>query len=101
MSYVASIIPTGSTQATAAPLQVARNYVYSGDPTGNYAVILPVISTMEGWELPVFNRTGFTITIFPPVGGQIETNTVNAGVQLLSGSVGRFSISPTGTIVLA
>ncbi len=87
----------GTTQGTATQLVFAPMYVTSG--TGG--VVLPQATDFAGGELPVYNRTGATITVYPFPGDTIEGHAVNVGVPILVWSVGRFSVDETGLIRMA
>jgi hypothetical protein len=91
------IAAAGTTQATATAASLGRILVSSGSG----GIELPLSSTFGGAEIPVINRTGAAITVYPASGDQIETNAVNVGVTLQNDQTGRFSVFTTGTLVLA
>jgi len=96
-----AVTPVGTSQSGAGALQAARNYVSGGAAGTNVAVVLPAYTLLENDEIPVYNRAGFTITVFPPTGGYLEGYGTNTGLMLLDNSVARFSASPSGAIVFA
>jgi hypothetical protein len=49
-------------------------------------------------DIPIYNRSGAPITVYPFLGDTIETNTVNAGVTIYNNSVGRFSVDAGGLV---
>jgi hypothetical protein len=92
-----AIAAAGTSQGTAAALIVGRNYVESGSG----GVLLPHASTFNGAEVPVFNRSGAAIAVYPFPNDQIESGAVNVPVTLSNNSVGRFSVDPAGIVRMA
>ena len=88
---------TGSTQGTAAILAIARNYVVSGIG----GTVLPDITDIGGKEIPVYNRSGATIIVYPASGNAIEGNAINVGVPLANYGVARFSVDQANVIRMA
>jgi hypothetical protein len=101
--YVAPVdaVAAGTTQGTATVVTFAPTYVLSG--TGG--MVLPQAASWAAGstlnEVPIYNRTGATITVYPFSGDTIETNSANAGVSIPNNSVGRFSVDASGVVRLA
>ena len=86
-----AITPTGTTQATAAPLTVGNDYTPSF-PGGStpVSVILPTGSVGDPISFERSYPTYATYrqcTIFPPVGGSIDYQPTNTGITLVKGMI--------------
>jgi hypothetical protein len=93
----ANVAAAGTNQGTATALTLARNYVTSG--TGG--VKLPQASTFNNAIVPVFNRNGATITVYPFLGDQIEANGANTGITLSNNQTAYFSVDANGVVRMA
>lgn len=69
------ITALGSTQATAVPLAATNNFI--GTAAASTGVILPVGSA--GDKVYVYNGGASTVTVYPPLGAQINNLAANAG----------------------
>jgi len=78
---------SGSTQTTAAPLPNAVNIVSTA--TANQGGILRADLDV-GESQYVYNKSGVTIEVYPPVGGHINEGTQNAAVTLANGKGANF-----------
>ncbi|WP_336718552.1 right-handed parallel beta-helix repeat-containing protein [Asaia bogorensis] len=83
----AAAAASGTGQADANPLNQA--YVVCTSAAANAGLRLPDWSG-TGAAVSVFNRSGNTILIYPPVNGQIEGQGQNAGLSLATGSQATF-----------
>jgi len=91
-----TIVAAGTTQLTATPASLAQILVNGG--TGG--IVLPQAASFANRWVPVFNRAGATITIYPYSGDQIETNGVNVGISLATGHTAIFAVSVSGFLIL-
>lgn len=85
-SIVDNFVATGTTQANAALLSLASNtFVVTG--AGNTGVILPPGNgtgdqLSAGDWVRIYNYTGNSILVYPPVGGKLANGTANASITL-------------------
>lgn len=91
-------VATGTTQLTAAPIPLAKVLVNAG---AGLSVSLPQACTFNGQGMPVYNRTGGTLTIFPYAGDTIESNGVNGGITLQNDQSAHFSVANSGLLILS
>lgn len=92
-----TVAATGTTQLTAAPVPLAKVLVNAG--TGG--VLLPAASTFCGATMPVYNRSGGPITIYPHAGDTIESNGVNGGVTIQNEQTAHLSVAQSGLLILS
>lgn len=92
-----TVVSTGTNQLTAAPMKLSKCLVIG---VGN-GVVLPQAATFCGAEMPVYNRTGGTLTVYPYSGDQIESLGVNIGAVLQNEQTATFSVSITGQLILS
>jgi hypothetical protein len=90
-------VATGTTQLTAAPMTLSMALVNAG--TGG--VLLPKAATFCGQTMPVYNRSGATINVYPFSGDGIENVGVNMPIALENDQTGRFSVSQSGLLILS
>ena len=93
-----TVTATGTTQLGAAIAPLAKVLVNSGS---GLAILLPQSATFGGQTMPVYNRTGGTITIFPFAGDTIESGGVNTGITLQNLQTAHFSVSNSGLLILS
>lgn len=93
-----TVVATGTTQLTASPVPLAKLLVNAGPGGG---ICLPPACTFNDATVPVYNRTGGVLTIYPHAGDTIESNGVNAGVTLQDEQTANFSVANSGLLILA
>lgn len=91
---------TGTTQLTAAPTSLAQILVNAATAAGA-GVLLPEASTFCGNTVPVFNRSGVAIAVYPFAGDTIESNDVNTPVTLQNEQTGHFSVANSGLLIFS
>ena len=87
----------GTTQATATP--VTSGLTQFSTVAANSGAILTCGSVREAPQIQdIYNDGANPLTVYPPVGMQIDGNAVNAGVTLTNGNRCRFTFFPTGGV---
>jgi hypothetical protein len=92
-----TVMATGTTQLTAAPIPLAKVLVNAGSG----GVLLPQSSCFQGATMPVYNRSGGPITIYPHAGDTIESNGANAGQTIQDETTAHFSVAQSGLLILS
>lgn len=85
---------TGSTQATAALVPITSN-IFVTVGAASTGVILPPgngtgDSLAAGDWIRVYNYTGNSILVYPPLGGKLANGSANAGVTIANTKAGEF-----------
>jgi hypothetical protein len=93
-----TVAATGTNQLTAAPVPLAQVLVNAG-PNGG--ISLPAATSFNNAIMPVFNRTGGLITVYPHANDSIENNGVNVGVPIEDMSVAHFSVAQSGLLIMS
>ncbi len=73
-----ALIAAGTTQATAASLPAANNFI--GTAAASSGVILPPGN--PGDEIFIYNGGANAVTVYPPVGGALNNLAANTGVSV-------------------
>lgn len=79
-----SLTAAGTTQATAYPMQRMTSQWFSTVAAGAGAIIPTGMAAGEG--LRVYNAGANSLTVYPPVGGEINALGANVGISVPSGS---------------
>lgn len=88
------LVATGSTQATALPLQAVFNrFATVAASTG---CILPDVGNLPLYEVIVRNQGANSINVYPPVGKSINGGAVNTAVSPGAGTITRFVSDTSG-----
>ena len=83
----------GTVQASATPLTKSNNFVTNILSGSEEGVILPDITNFSiGKIITIWNLTTNNLTVYPPIGKQIETNPVNTPVNINPGSKETFIV---------
>jgi hypothetical protein len=97
MSNVTTIAAAGTTQATGAQIGNEQPFVLISNNTATNGTVLPTAAYI-GQEIAIYPQlvTNAPLT-YPPVGGTINSGTVNAGVATTARKVTKFiAIDRTG-----
>ena len=95
-----TVLATGTTQLTAAPATLSQILVNAATAAGA-GILLPQASAFCGQTVPVYNRSGVTITIYPYSGDQIEGLGANTGTDLENEQTASFTVSQSGALLLS
>jgi hypothetical protein len=88
----------GTTQETATPLSLFCNVTVT---SGTGGVLLLPAAFFVNVEMPILNRSGATIVIYPYFGDAIEGNATDVGIPILDNATARFSVDQAGMLRLA
>lgn len=91
-------VATGTTQLQAAPMVLSQALVNAGSGGG---VLLPKASTFCGNVMPVINRSGGALSVYPYSGDTIETYGVNEPVVIQNDQTAYFRVAQSGLLLLS
>lgn len=79
------LVPTGSTQGTAAAITNELSIISTSIASANLGIILPA-TTVVGMSYTIVNPSAYTVIVYPGSSGVIDAGAVNAGVTVPAGT---------------
>ncbi len=93
-----TVVATGNSQLTAAPVPLGNILVNAGAGGG---ICLPAATKFDDETMTIYNRSGGPITIYPHGGDTIEDTASNSGVVIQNDQTVHFAISNSGLLILS